>query len=409
MKLTKDQEIMIKKWNSHARVSYNRALAILQSQSKQKVKLDSKMELRNKITPEKVNEESKWILETPKDIRADAVFAARQHLTTGMKQIKNKTIKHFKVKYQKKKHPTWSISVPKTAIKMVKDQKTKKEVIGKIKIFPTYIKDPIQLSKTKEPIVIEHDCKIQFDGFDYYLVVPISQPIGSSPLDSKVERKFVVSCDPGERTFLTTYDEEGNVLSIGNDKRTELEKYYNQIDSLKQRLSKNTSKKRRRDKKKIRKIYKKIKSKMTDFHHKVAKFMCLNYENIAIPPFNVKNRILQLKNLSKISKRSMSSLSHCTFMERLKTKAQKYRCNVIDSINERYTTQCCGSCGYLNKNIGCAKEYKCPNCNHHHDRDVNAARNIMFKIYKEVSIDKIFKTQLEGATGLKSENLVVNC
>ena len=75
-------------------------------------------------TPEKVNEESRWILETPKDIRADAVFAARQHLTTGMKQIKNKSIKHFKVKYQKKKHPTWSISVPKTAIKMVKDKKT---------------------------------------------------------------------------------------------------------------------------------------------------------------------------------------------------------------------------------------------------------------------------------------------
>lgn len=405
MKLTKDQQRIFQKWGSHARFSYNTALALLQGQYKATKKYDSKMSLRDKVTPADVNTERKWILETPKDIRADAVFNAHQNITTAIKQIQNKTIKHFKVHYKRKKSLTWSICIPKSAIKILeKSDNVAKKKISEIKIYQRYIKDPIELLTKKDEIIsINHDCKVHFDGEGYYLIVPYTQTINNQDDDS---RKFVVSCDPGEKTFLTSFDEEGNALNIGVNFRSYLEKYQSQIDSLKQRISLKQSKKKRRDKKKVRTLYRKIKNLMTDFHHKTGKFLATNYKTIVIPHFNTKNQ-MQKSKLNKVVKRSISSLSHCKFIERLKTKALQHNCNVIDWVNERYTTQCCGNCGHLNKNIGGLREYECPSCHHYHDRDVNAARNIMFKIFgKEVSIDQFFTnsltTQFEGALGLKS-------
>ena len=50
--------------------------------------------------------------------------------------------------------------------------------------------------------------------------------------------------------------------------------------------------------------------------------------------------------------------------------------------DENYTTQACGGCGLLDKNIGGNKMYKCRECNVEIDRDYNAARNIYLKHMK---------------------------
>jgi putative transposase len=60
-------------------------------------------------------------------------------------------------------------------------------------------------------------------------------------------------------------------------------------------------------------------------------------------------------------------------------KAREYpNCRVI-ICGEEYTSQTCSECGYLNRKIGGAKEFKCPGCNQESDRDFNAARNILLK------------------------------
>ena len=52
-------------------------------------------------------------------------------------------------------------------------------------------------------------------------------------------------------------------------------------------------------------------------------------------------------------------------------------------VMEEYTTQCCGECGNLNKNMGGSKAYPREQCGFKRGMDENAARNIFLKYLKE--------------------------
>ena len=62
----------------------------------------------------------------------------------------------------------------------------------------------------------------------------------------------------------------------------------------------------------------------------------------------------------------------------------QYKCDWNDKqlikIDRFYpSSQMCNGCGYVNKQVRNlnVREWTCPNCGKHHDRDVNAARNIL--------------------------------
>lgn len=67
----------------------------------------------------------------------------------------------------------------------------------------------------------------------------------------------------------------------------------------------------------------------------------------------------------------------------------EYKCQLYDkqfvTVNPRLTTQTCSNCGYLlnkqnHERLSLAdRQWTCPNCNYHHIRDVNAAKNILQK------------------------------
>jgi hypothetical protein len=85
--------------------------------------------------------------------------------------------------------------------------------------------------------------------------------------------------------------------------------------------------------------------------------------------------------LNKTTVRNMLTWSHYKFFTRLQNKLGQSR---LLECTEEYTTKTCGNCGKLHNNIGSSKVFKCPNCEYEADRDHNAARNIMLKVFTEL-------------------------
>lgn len=77
--------------------------------------------------------------------------------------------------------------------------------------------------------------------------------------------------------------------------------------------------------------------------------------------------------------KAVKDVSWSEFVEQLKYKAKWYG-KIISKINAFYpSSQLCSSCNYKNSAIKNTKirEWTCPQCGIHHDRDINAAINIL--------------------------------
>ena len=85
--------------------------------------------------------------------------------------------------------------------------------------------------------------------------------------------------------------------------------------------------------------------------------------------------------------RAISDASWSEFFHELAYKAA-WRGATISKVDTFYpSSQTCSVCGYQNplvKNLA-VREWTCPKCGAHHDRDVNAAKNILAKALEGAS------------------------
>ncbi|HLG27950.1 MAG TPA: transposase, partial [Paenisporosarcina sp.] len=124
-----------------------------------------------------------------------------------------------------------------------------------------------------------------------------------------------------------------------------------------------------------RAIHAKIKNKRLDFHHKLSNKLVA--ENSAIFVGNVSAKALVKTKMSK----SVLDAGWTAFRTMLKYKS--HEAGVwFEEVNERYSTQTCSCCGSRQDSPkGRAglriREWACGECGITHDRDVNAAMNIL--------------------------------
>lgn len=155
-----------------------------------------------------------------------------------------------------------------------------------------------------------------------------------------------------------------------------LERSEKRLRLLQQSLSRKIkgSKNYLKAKAKLAKFHEHITNCHKDYLHKISIFLVKNYDIICTETLQIKN---MLKNC-KLAK-AISDVSWYEFCRQLEYKCLWYDKKFVKINTYFASSQICSNCGYKNSNIKDLniRKWTCPKCDEHHDRDINAAKNIL--------------------------------
>lgn len=145
------------------------------------------------------------------------------------------------------------------------------------------------------------------------------------------------------------------------------------LKKLQQKFSRSKKGSNNRDKARTRvaKQHCKVKNRRKDFLHKLSKQIVDNYGTICIEDLNLKGLVK-----TKLAK-SFSDASLGTFIRMLEYKAQWGGKTVIKVGRFFASSKICHTCGYKQPLKLSDRKWTCEGCGVIHDRDVNAAKNIL--------------------------------
>ena len=123
---------------------------------------------------------------------------------------------------------------------------------------------------------------------------------------------------------------------------------------------------------KVARQYRKIANMHMDFLHKLTTDLIRRYDTICLENLNV-DGMMKNHNLAM----AIQSASWGEFVRQIKYKTEWYDKNVIFIGRFEPSSKTCSNCGYVKRDLKLSdREWICPVCGEHHDRDVNAAINI---------------------------------
>ena len=218
-----------------------------------------------------------------------------------------------------------------------------------------------------------------------------------------------VGIDLGVKDFIITSD--GEVF--------ENKHFFKQIENKIKKLQRQVSKKakgsnnRSKISVKLAKAFEHLTNQRIDYIHNVVNSLLRTYDYVFMENLNVQG---MLKN-HKLAK-AIQELGFYTFKNILKNKAMLNDKFIIEVDRWFASSKTCHKCGYVYKNLSLGeREWTCPICGEHHDRDLNAAINILiegnkilvgsrtteFTLVENPTVDGRCENNLKSSGSLKQE------
>ena len=218
-----------------------------------------------------------------------------------------------------------------------------------------------------------------------------------------------VGIDLGVKDFVITSD--GEVF----ENKHFLKRSEDKIKKLQRQLSKKPkgSNNRNKARMKLAKAFEHLSNQRLDYIHLIANSLLKTYDYVFMENLNVQG---MLKN-HKLAK-AIQDLGFYAFKNTLKNKAMLNDKFIIEVDRWFASSKTCHECGYVYKDLTLGeREWTCPICGEHHDRDLNAAINILiegnkilvgsrtteFTLVENPTVDDRCENNLKSSGSLKQE------
>lgn len=330
--------------------------------------LDYYQKINKIITPAHFKDEYEYLGEV------DSLALANVQMNLSQ-AIKNhfKNPKHFekpKFKSRAKTKRSYTTNFVKNNIE-IKDDKIKLPKLGWVKFIkhrelPNYKIKSVTISQKIDKfylvILFEYEQQI-------YHQIDETKAIG---LDYKSDGFYV--------------DSNGETIGSPDNFRKAQKRLKKQQQSLSRKIGyrKNERKSKNwiKQKAKVDKIYQHTANQRKDFAHKQSRILINNYDIICLEDINMQN----IARCLKLAKRTYDN-GFGMFRDFLEYKAKNEGKEIIYVDRFFASSKTCHCCGYKKIDLILDdRNWTCPNCHTHHDRDYNAAINILnegLRIYHE--------------------------
>ena len=289
-----------------------------------------------------------------------------RHFQQTIKQFFNKKRKSkiCKPKFKKKCISKDSVSFSGSGIYETKSGEIRLLSLGKLKLRGEIDLNSLNRKQIKSITISKDKCN------HYYASICYEVEVEYEERDFELRDKSKsIGLDLGLTHFLI--DSQGKKIDNPHFLKQELEKL-KYLDRCLSRKNKNSNS-YKKCKLKRAKLFKSITNKRNYFFHCVSKSLIENFDFIYIEDLSVKNMV---KN-RKLS-RAISDVSWSKFVSILSYKCDWYSVS-LHKINRYFaSSKTCNLCGYqIDKLDLSIREWLCPDCETNHDRDINAAQNIL--------------------------------
>lgn len=195
-----------------------------------------------------------------------------------------------------------------------------------------------------------------------------------------VEKKDEKKTENGKSIGIDWNCRDDSFVTMSNGTKVKCPRYLRQMEVQLQRHQRMMSKKfvkgipkqssnYEKSKYQVAKLHEKVANQRKDWLHKLSREICNNYENIFVEDINLQRMASNLHHGKVVGDQGFGMLRTM-----IAYKGHLYK------VNPKNTSKMCSACGKVNSKIVVGIEkWTCPSCGAIHDRDINAALNILRK------------------------------